>query len=512
MKSKTRARSDTRKRRRIAPKRQSFLDALRVRGLWPGTAARNRRKPHKPRRRATPVPASESAIVQTQTTAGETALDSSSESRPSTDQCDELARDTHILDRVTEEVRRTGVVGEERTVKVLYLALTSRLFDRPVSVAVKGPSSGGKSFLVSQVLALFPPEAFYELSAMSDRALVYSTEPLKHRFLVIYEAAGMSGDFASYSIRSLLSEGRLRYETVERTQHGLQPRLIQRDGPTGLLLTTTSVRLHPENETRILSLPVTDTSEQTARVLLAVARNQSHKIDAPAAWHALQRRIARGQREVVIPFAEELAKAITPVGLRLRRDFTALLNLVKAHALLHQATRSRDEHGRVVATLEDYGIVRELIVDLMAEGLGATVSPTIRQTVRAVEEELGAAGAGHVTVSAVARRLNLDTSAALRRVKVAISGGFVRNLEDRARLPARLELGDPLPDEVDLLPPPEGLQVGSRVAGDSLTIQASDVNGGEPQVPLSTLAQSGLPNGDGDGSVQAPEVDGADLP
>ena len=35
-------------------------------------------------------------------------------------------------------------------------------------------------------------------------------EPLKHRHLVIYEAAGMSSEFANYLIRSLLSEGRLR--------------------------------------------------------------------------------------------------------------------------------------------------------------------------------------------------------------------------------------------------------------------------------------------------------------
>ena len=87
-----------------------------------------------------------------------------------------------------------------------------------MSVAVKGPSSGGKSFVVETVLKLFPPEAFYALTAMTDRALAYSNEPLKHRHLVIYEAAGMAGEFATYLIRSLLSEGRLRYETVEKTE------------------------------------------------------------------------------------------------------------------------------------------------------------------------------------------------------------------------------------------------------------------------------------------------------
>ena len=32
-------------------------------------------------------------------------------------------------------------------------------------------------------------------------------------------------------------------------------------------MTTTQVKLHPENETRLFSLPVDDTPEQTKRVL-----------------------------------------------------------------------------------------------------------------------------------------------------------------------------------------------------------------------------------------------------
>src|SRR5206468_1582008 len=108
------------------------------------------------------------------------------------------------------------------------------------------------SFLVETVTSFFPADAFYELTAMSEHALAYGTEPLSHRFLILYEAAGLEGDFATYLVRSLLSEGRLRYETVEKTANGLEPRLIEREGPTGLITTTTKVALHPENETRLL--------------------------------------------------------------------------------------------------------------------------------------------------------------------------------------------------------------------------------------------------------------------
>jgi hypothetical protein len=184
----------------------------------------------------------------------------------------DLAQKANVLDEFADELSRIGVVGERRAAKLIYLAVTSRLLDRPVSVAVKGPSSGGKSFVVESTLKFFPPEAFYSLTAMSDRALAYSSEPLRHRHLVIYEAAGMASDFATYLIRSLLSEGRLRYETVEKTKDGLAPRLIEREGPTGLIVTTTSLRLHPENETRMLSLTITDTQVQTAAVFRALAQ------------------------------------------------------------------------------------------------------------------------------------------------------------------------------------------------------------------------------------------------
>ena len=87
---------------------------------------------------------------------------------------------------------------------------------------------------------------------MSERAMAYSEKPLVHCFLVLYEATALKNDFVAYLVRSLLSEGRVRYETVEKTKDGLRSRLIEREGPTGLLVTTTAIRLHPENETAAL--------------------------------------------------------------------------------------------------------------------------------------------------------------------------------------------------------------------------------------------------------------------
>ena len=87
---------------------------------------------------------------------------------------------------------------------------------------------------------------------------------------------------------------------------------------------------------------------------------------------------------MAVPYAAKLAELIPPVAVRLRRDFSTLLSLIRAHALLHQATRERSPEGEVVATLEDYRAVRELVLDLLSAGVESTVPDAVRETVNVV--------------------------------------------------------------------------------------------------------------------------------
>lgn len=391
--------------------------------------------------------------------------------------CSELASEPRILDLVAEKIEQRGVAGESRNAKLLYLIVTSRVLPRPVSASVKGPSSAGKSFVTEQVLNMFPESAYYALSGMSERALVYDDEPLTHRYLVIYEAAGLTGDFASYLVRSLLSEGKIRYVTVEKTSEGMKPKTIERDGPTGLLVTTTAVHLHPENETRMLSIPATDSRDQTKRILMSIASPLREPEDY-SVWKALQIWIDNAVHDVEIPFAMTLAEMIPPVAVRLRRDFGLILSLVRTHAILHQATRERDIHGRILASIDDYAVVHGLVEDLVSSGIESSVSATVRETVDVVKRLLGDQpkqsllsrvrdddASKTVSVTEIAKELNLDKSATSRRVKVAIDGGYLRNDEMKRGRPARIAIGEPLPEDTELLPSAERLKARCSVAG-----------------------------------------------
>jgi MarR family len=139
--------------------------------------------------------------------------------------------------------------------------------------------------------------------------------------------------------------------------------------------------------------------------------------------------------------------------------------LIRSHALLHQASRGRDDAGRVVATFDDYEIVRELVLDVITEGVDATISNTVRETIAAVSELRETHPAG-TSVSALARHLKLDKSAVSRRAKAAASRGYLRN-EQKGRGPARYVLGDPLPEEIELLPTRQVLEGWTRTARSS---------------------------------------------
>ncbi len=89
----------------------------------------------------------------------------------------------------------------------------------------------------------------------------------------------------------------------------------------------------------------------------------------------------------------------------------------------------------------------------MSEGVGASVSKTVRETVMAVRQQ----GDNGLSITAIGKRLGLHKTTAKARVDAAIEAGYLVNLEAKPGLPVIIKTGDPLPDEVELLPLPERL-------------------------------------------------------
>jgi hypothetical protein len=400
--------------------------------------------------------------------------------------CQGLAQEPRILDRFLEAVREAGLVGEDRLVKLVYLTVASRLLPLIASLALKGPSAAGKSYVLQEVLRFFREgEDYYAHTGMSERSIIFGEEDLRHKMFVIYEAAGLEEGYQAYIVRSLMSEGRISYPVTEKTPEGrFVTRTVVREGPTGLMVTTTAEQLHSENETRLISMVADDSTEQTQRVLDSLAamaeRGERPQIDYRP-WHALQEWLTTQKPSVVVPYATTLASLVPPVAVRLRRDFGAVLTLVEAHALLHRASRELTGTGQVVATIDDYAVVHEVLADLIAEAVESTVSDQTREVVTGVAALVPQHTEG-VSLTALSKHLGIDKASVSRRWRVARDGGYLKNLEQQKGRAARLVLDEPLPEEVVILPTSKVLAHHYSVRGNRNTVGA--VPGGTTPSPL----------------------------
>jgi hypothetical protein len=371
---------------------------------------------------------------------------------------DDIIKNPNILDLFAGEFCKV-VAGEAANGKLLYLVATSRLFDKTMHAAIKGTSAGGKSEIRKRVLEFFPPENVISFTSLSEKALLYFDGDFSHKVLSMGEAVATDEqDFQDYLLRELMSEGRLRYPTVQKAGNELVTITIEKEGPVAFLVTTTKNKLHAENETRMLSLEIDDSEKQTKDVLGKVAQVEGLNHTAVQVdhkrWQDFQRWLERGELRVVVPFAGVMTDLIPPAAVRLRRDVGQVLRAIKAHALLHRDQRARDGTGQIVADIElDYEPVRKLMAGIIAEGSGVDVNKAIIETIDAVTKATAALGVGEgASAQEVAKILKLDKSAAWRRLSAAHHEGFIINLEVRKGMPGKYRATGQTVEPVDILP------------------------------------------------------------
>jgi hypothetical protein len=314
---------------------------------------------------------------------------------------------------------------------------------------------------------------------MSERALIYNKDlKLKHKHLVIQEAGGLSDGVGRIYLRQLLSEGKVRYATVQSTKNGLVgEELPPIEGPTGLLMTTTSRSLHPEDESRMLSYHLDENPEKMLEALLSQARLQgrSPKPIDTGPWFALDAMVRSNDKTVTVPFSETLARKLPRTHNRVMRDFPHVISLIQAHALVHQCTRERDDDGSIIATVDDYGAVRDLVEKPLSEGLETAVRQNVREVVEAVGRLVPARDGLRmpydpdegVSQRQVAEFLNREPSVISRNVSAAIEQGFLRDLEPGQGRSSRLVMGERQLPSGSVLPEPNELRdrpVGERQA------------------------------------------------
>ncbi len=392
-----------------------------------------------------------------------------------------------LLERVADAIRVSGYAGDVRPALMSYICLTSRRLERPLNLSYLAQSASGKNHAAEAPLPLFPETAFYLIRAGSERALIYNDESFEHRIVIVGEVDSVpeNGPAAS-AIRSLMTDTAMEYEVVEKDQEtgSFAVRRIRKPGPTGLITTSTRP-LGEQASTRTLAITLDDTPKQTRAIMHAHAEavNALRAATDPSAFVALQRWLdLAGECRVTVPYAAALADVVPAEQVRMRRDFRQLLTVIQTIALLHQRQRQRDAKGRIVATLEDYRMARDVLLDVFTAVASGGVTKAMRETVAAVRELY--VDEQPITISALAERLRLHPSSTWRRVRDAVRLGFLVNQETRKRQPTKLVPGAKLPAERAALPEPAELEAMRRRpkarddwhGSDSVCVEPPEIN------------------------------------
>jgi DNA primase catalytic core len=295
-----------------------------------------------------------------------------------------LLKAPDLMPRILQDFEALGVVGEEPNKLTGYLAVVSRLLDRPLALLIQSASAAGKSSLMDAVLDLVPEEDVVRYSAMSGQSLFYMGDrALMHKILAIAEEEGAKQ--ASYALKLLQSEGRVTMASTGKDPATgmLMTHDYTVEGPVMLFLTSTAIDLDEELLNRCLVLTVNESREQTRAIhALQRSRETLEGLLAKTKREGLLRLHRNAQRllqplAVVNPYADQLS--FRDDQTRSRRDHVKYLTLIRSIALLHQYQREVRTYGEL-HYIEVKPSDIELANELAQEVFSRTVDELLPQT------------------------------------------------------------------------------------------------------------------------------------
>lgn len=290
-----------------------------------------------------------------------------------------------LIQLIIKHIELLGLVGEKPLGLALYLTFTSRLLSKPLAFIILGVSCAGKSYALLLVGKLVPYECVFNAHRITPTALSYLPKgSLIHRAIIAGERSRKQDDDqaeATRALREMLSDGVLRIMVTAKDQSGNHiTQHIEQPGPIAYAESTTlgMSKIFDEDKTRFLFLCCDESEGQSQKIIERLAAEsqspiKKQEIESIISLHHTAQRLLKPYN-VVIPFAKELTNCLPTYKPECRRAFVHLLSLIRAVALLHQYQRDKNESGSLIATLDDYEVVRKYLTQPIARGLGVELT------------------------------------------------------------------------------------------------------------------------------------------
>lgn len=380
--------------------------------------------------------------------------------------CKRLAESRFILNELLGEIPKLGLVGEWHNAAISYLVMTSRNLERPLSLVVKGQQSSGKSNLIDTVARFFPTGDTNASTTLSNTAIAYDESSYEHKIVIVHELAGM-GEYLVF-LRELMSRGYAvhRVSQEQKRGSGYRTEVITKKGPISLVSTTPSLNLVEDFDTRVITVGMDESKEQTRRI--ARSSKLQGGTDISSEWVFLQDwldtlRNFNGPFRVDVPYRVALVDSLPDAAfdaVRMRRDFEHLITMIESHAVLHQAMRNKSVDGIIEANFDDYAVARELMDGILGDTLGLVVPDGVKQVVDAVQK-LAPNIAMQTNILKIANFTSQSDKTVRRSVSLAVKHGYLRGETDFRTKKLLLSIDDscvPLPRYLSILPTVDALR------------------------------------------------------
>jgi hypothetical protein len=323
-----------------------------------------------------------------------------------------------------------GLVGEVRNALAIYIVAISSLLDHPLSVLIKGPSSGGKNFLATRVLDLLPKTAIREISSSSKTAWNYGANDFRHKVVYLQERNDASG--AVHPVRLLISEQKIvRTVTVRKGNEFISKEFVA-NGPIASISTTTKNRIEVDDETRHLSVWIDESPAQTLQILKrrnSTAANLGKEKEELEVWHEAYRLLER-RASVPVDLPDWFVRIIDLVfvdDVRVRRYFPAFQEAIRTIALIRSFQTHPEDYepdDSISARFSDYATATCIFEDLFVESLHLADDDCMA-TLKAVKEIAATAKDGAAGANQLATKLKISPDMAYARLRAASEAGAI---------------------------------------------------------------------------------------
>lgn len=236
--------------------------------------------------------------------------------------------------------------------KLLYLLTQFRKLNMSTIAIISGDSSVGKSSLVDLVIKAVNERDTLAYTYTSEKFFLYLPAELRGKILVIYELKGAN---ALPFLKTFITEREASLGSVMKYNNELKAVEVKKN-TEGLVIFSTTTSTITDEELSSRGFIITLDPPRNISEILKNKYKQTEGVD-----YELLKIIDLliKPHDVELPYIDELIDAFPDDKPRRLRDFEKFLNLIKAHALIHQYQREI-KHGKVIATLEDLKAIIDL--------------------------------------------------------------------------------------------------------------------------------------------------------